>query len=68
MHLVTISYFYIYLIIILLFFVKKDWHERALVFEIENNITKILVFLQLGCGVEITMTKNFFTCNVNSPV
>ena len=66
MHLVIISYFYIYLIIILLFFVKKDWHERALVFEIENNRTKILVFLQLG--VEMTMTKNFFSCNVNSPV
>ena len=33
------------------FYVKKNWHERVLVLQIENNISqpKLLVFLQLGC-------------------
>ena len=38
------------------FLVKKDWHERVLVLEIENNITKIIAFLQLWCEFEITIT------------
>ena len=38
-----------------IFFVKKDWHERVLVLEIENNITKIPVFFQQGCEFEITI-------------
>ena len=38
------------------FLVKKDWHERVLVLEIENNITKIIAFLSLWCEFEITIT------------
>ena len=37
------------------FLVKKDWHERV-VLEIEDNITKIIAFLQLLCEFEITIT------------
>ena len=37
-------------------FCKKKDRERVLVLEIENNITRIPSFLQLGCKVEITIT------------
>ena len=35
---------------------KEDWHQRVLVLEIENNITKIPVFAKLECEFEITIT------------